>query len=188
MTIEKPKDDEQPKADEEPKAGEQPDGGAKGGPDWQAAAEKYKAQRDLARKATEDLQSKYDELTKATEGLKGAEDVQRAVDEAVAKANEGFEAYKADASKRERRYAIDAALTKAGCIDVAAALSHVDPEAVKVGEGGEVEGLDVEAMRKQYPYLFGQRAKAGSTDAPAAGAASGGIEGRIDAAMGIDRK
>ena len=60
----------------------------KGGPDWQRAAQDYKAQRDEARRQVADLTGQLDRLRTDVEGLKTADDVKRAVDEALAKARD----------------------------------------------------------------------------------------------------
>lgn len=154
-----------------------------GGPNWQRAAEDYKAQRDAARQQFEELQTQFDELRGKVEGLKTAEDVQKAVDEAVGKANEDFEAAKAGWADREKSLVVGAALAEGGCIDTKALMGHIDLSGVTVKDG-KAEGVDVAALKGSYPYLFGKREQAGSTDAQPKGAASS-LDERIDKAFDI---
>jgi len=167
------------KTDEKPE--EEPDAKPEGGPNWQRAAEDYKAQRDAARKQFEELQGQYDALKGRVEGLKTAEDVQRAVDDALAKATADFDEAKAGWAEREKALVVGNALAEGGCIDTKALMGHIDLSGVTVKDG-KAEGIDVPALQGSYPYLFGKREQAGSTDAQPKGAASA-LDERIDKAF-----
>ena len=156
----------------------------KGGPDWERAAGEYRAQRDQARQQVADLTGQLDKLKTDVEGLKTADDVQRAVDEALAKANADFDAARGAWAEREKALTVSGQLAEAGCIDCEALMSHVDMSKVAVRDG-RAEGVDVAALKGSYPYLFGRRAQSGATDARPEGAASGVPDERIDRAMGI---
>ena len=148
-------------------------GGAKGKPDPAIAASKYKQERDEAREKVADLTAQLETLRESVKGLKTAEDVQQAVDEALSKSNSEFEATRQKWEQRERELAVSTELAQAGCIDAKAACAHIDLSQVTVGEDGKVSGLDLEAMRGSYPYLFGVRQQAGSTGVKPSGAADG---------------
>lgn len=176
-----PKTDPTPRDPEpkEPPAGEPKDpepkepAGAKGQPNWQMAAEGYRAERDAYKQQVADLTAQNEQLKQSLEGMRSAEDVQAAVDEALARASTQFEADRAKWAEREKGLLVANALAEAGCIDATAACAHVDLSQVSVGEGGKVEGLDLEQMRGSYPYLFGKRQQAGSTGAKPGGAPDG---------------
>ena len=173
-----PDDDNKPSpADPEPREPE-PDetgepGGAKGKPDAAIAASKYKQERDEAREKVADLTAQIEALRESVKGLKTAEDVQAAVDDALSKSNSEFEAVRRKWEERERELAVSTELAQAGCIDSKAACAHIDLSRVAVGEDGKVSGLDIDALRGSYPYLFGVRQQAGSTGVKPSGAADG---------------
>ena len=79
----------------EPKETGEP-GGAKGKPDAAIAASKYKQERDEAREKVADLTAQIEALRESVKGLKTAEDVQAAVDDALSKSNSEFEAVRFD--------------------------------------------------------------------------------------------
>lgn len=144
--------------------------GPKGKPDAAIAASKYKEERDAARQKVEELTAQLDSLRESVNGLKSAEDVQKAVDEALSKSNADFEATRQKWEQRERELAVSAQLAQAGCIDSAAACAHIDMANVQIGDDGKVSGVDIEAMKGTYPYLFGVRPQAGSTGLKPSGA------------------
>lgn len=150
----------------------EPEGGAKGKPDASIAASKYKEERDAARQQVTDLTAQLEQLRESVKGMKTAEDVQTAVDEALNKSNSDFQATREKWEQRERELAVSAELAQAGCIDTKAACAHIDLSQVKVGEDGKVSGVDIESMRQSLPYLFGVRQKAGSTGGKPEGAPS----------------
>lgn len=161
-----------------------PEGEAKGGPDWQRAAQDYKAQRDAARQQADDLTAQLDKLKQSVEGMRTAEDVQKAVDDALAKAQADFDASKAQWADREKALTVQSALAEGGCIDASALLSHVDLGEVTVKDG-RADGLDLGKLKESYPYLFGRRAQAGATDARPEGVADGGLDAKLDKAFGV---
>ena len=176
-----PKTDPTPKDPEpkEPPAGDPADPepkeptGAKGQPNWQMAAEGYRAERDAYKQQVADLTAQNEQLKQSLEGMRSAEDVQAAVDSALTEANGRFEADKAKWAEREKGLLVANALAEAGCIDATAASAHVDLSQVTVGDDGKVEGLDMGQMRDSYPYLFGRRQQSGSTGAKPGGAPDG---------------
>lgn len=164
------KPEEQPKEGEGAKPDEPKADGPKGKPDAAIAASKYKEERDEARQQVADLTAQIEQLSESVKGMKSAEEVQAAVDEALSKANGDFSALKEKWEQRERELVVSEQLAKAGCIDSAAACAHIDMAQVQVGEDGKVSGVDVEALKASYPYLFGTRPQAGSTGFKPSGA------------------
>ena len=146
-------------------------GQQQGGPDARIAASKYKEERDAARQQVADLTAQLESLRESTKGLKTAEDVQQAIDDALSKSNSAFEETKRKWERRERELAVSTELAQAGCIDSKAACAHIDLDGVSIGEDGKVEGVDVEGLKRSYPYLFGIRQQAGRTGLPPQGAA-----------------
>ena len=144
--------------------------GAKGKPDAGIAASKYKQERDEAREKVADLTAQLEALRESVKGLKTAEDVQKAVDDALSKSNADFEETRKKWEARERELAVSAQLSQAGCIDPAATCAHLDLGALAVGEDGKVSGLDIEGLKASYPYLFGVRKTAGTTGFKSEGA------------------
>lgn len=133
----------------DPKAG--PDVGAQqeppktepqsaGGPDAKKAAEKYKAERDAARKETEELKQRIEKLEgndAQIEQLKA--DLAKQKEEADAKLK-----------KAERDRVNTSRLAKEGCIDTEVALTLLD------------ENGDVDKLKEEKPYLFKEQ-QSGST-------------------------
>lgn len=165
------KQDQEPQEPQDPRDGDpkqEPGGGEpkaepKGGPSWQMAAEGYRAERDAYKQQVADLTAQVEQLRTSLEGAKSADDVQAAIDSALTEANGRFEADRAKWAEREKGLLVANALAEAGCIDSTAAAAHVDLSQVGVGEDGSLSGLDVDALRGSYPYLFGQRQNPGST-------------------------
>lgn len=115
-----------------------------------------------------------------TGGAKGVPDdgqkIQRMVSEAVEKALEGLlpadpkpteptpaptpapdvDAIKAEHETQAKSWAIERELLKAGCVDADAAMVHIKADDVKLSDDGKSvsEGLDLEEIKKTYPYLF----------------------------------
>lgn len=118
--------------------------------------------------------------TEPTGGAKGVPDdaqkMQRMVSEAVEKALEGLlpadpkptepaptpdptpdvDALKAEHETQAKSWAIERELLKAGCVDADAAMVHIKADDVKLSDDGKSvsEGLDLEEIKKTYPYLF----------------------------------
>lgn len=98
------------------------------------------------------------------------------------------EAAKSEESRVELQKEIDAlkaqsaddrvthALELSGCVDVKAAKARLDDF------GGEVEKL-----KESCPYLFTQTKQTGSTGAKPAGAATGGLDDKLDRAFGLKK-
>ena len=171
-TAKDPEPKEPPAGDPEDPEPKEPTG-AKGQPNWQMAAEGYRAERDAYKQQVADLTAQNEQLKQSLEGMRSAEDVQAAVDSALTEANGRFEADKAKWAEREKGLLVANALAEAGCIDATAAAAHVDLSQVTVGDDGKVEGLDMAQMRDSYPYLFGRRQQSGSTGAKPDGAPDG---------------
>ncbi|MDR3053316.1 MAG: phage scaffolding protein [Coriobacteriales bacterium] len=92
---------------------------------------------------------------------------------AAAKTLEDVEAAKAaiqkDYEAKLLERSIDAELIKAGCVNTKATQALIDITGIKLN-GDVVEGLKVEDLAKQYPYLF-SKVPTISTAAPSAGPA-----------------
>jgi hypothetical protein len=83
---------------------------------------------------TEELKKKLDEMT-----------------EAAAKERTEFEGRM---SARDKEFALETALLKAGCLDTKAARAHVDMDKLSIGEDGKLAGFDAESFAKDKSYLF----------------------------------
>ena len=57
-----------------------------------------------------------------------------------------------------KSWAIERELLKGGCVDTDALMVHIKTDDVKLAEDSKsiTEGLDMEALKKSYPYLFPQ--------------------------------
>ncbi len=75
-----------------------------------------------------------------------------------------------------KAWAIERELLKAGCVDAEAAMVHVDVSKVELAEDGKTigEGLDLEEIKKSYPYLFPQPANNTKVSTNAQGSNGGG--------------
>lgn len=128
-----------------------------------------------------------------TGGAKGVPDdtqkMQRMISEAVEKALGGLlpadpkptepvptpapdvDAIRAEHDAQAKSWAIERELLKAGCVDADAAMVHIKADDVKLsGDGKSVsEGLDLEEIKKTYPYLFQESKKTVSTTATPGG-------------------
>jgi hypothetical protein len=124
------------------------DPGASG--DNDAAMRRVQEERDTLKTQLKEVQDKLAEA-------KTVEDVENAK-----------KSLQADYEAHILSNGIDLALVKAGCIDVAAAKAHIDTTKLKL-DGEKVEGLSVDDLTKNYPYLFQQVSKT-ATGAPPAGA------------------
>lgn len=145
-----------------------------------------------------------------TGGAKGVPDdgqkIQRMVSEAVEKALEGLlpadpkptepdptptptpiptpdvDAIKAEHETQAKSWAIERELLKAGCVDADAAMVHIKADDVKLSDDGKnvSEGLDLEEIKKTYPYLFQESKKTVSTTATPGGAKQKGIPNSLE--------
>lgn len=129
-----------------------------GSPDWERAADKYRAQRDEARKQAEEYQRQLDELNKKGD----IDDLKRELEAEREKSSQA-------AKKAEFDRVNIGRLAKEGCVDIDVALGLLD-------ENGDVEGL-----KKAKPYLFQQP---GSTGLKPAGSPGKAFDA-IDKAMGV---
>lgn len=75
-----------------------------------------------------------------------------------------------------KAWAIERELLKAGCIDADAAMVHIDAAKVELAEDGKTigEGLDLEEIKKAYPYLFPQQVSNTTVSTNAQGSSGGG--------------
>lgn len=134
----------QPQPQPEP----QPQGGAKGEPD-----------------GFQKLQREFGEMKDFIDGLKKAQEPaepsEPALDELSAK-------HAAEA----KSWAIERELLKSGCIDTDALMVHIKADDVKLGEDGKTiaEGMDIEELKKSYPYLFPSSTEPKKTVSTSAGA------------------
>ncbi len=174
--------DQDQKEPKEPEGTDQKE--PEGGPDWELAGRKYKSERDALKERNSDLATQLEGLKAQLGDAKSADDVKKAVDEALAKATSDHDASDARWDAKVHALAVDAELAKAGCIDTDAARTHVDMSKVEVADDGKVSGVDAKKLKETYPYLFGTRANAGSTGLKPDGAAND-MDARINKAMGL---
>lgn len=99
---------------------------------------------------------------------------------APAPAGPSIEEIQAQHEAQAKSWAIERALLVAGCVDAQAALTHIKAEEVKLAEDGSIaEGLDVEAVKTAYPYLFQtNQPKPGTVSTSAASGGSGAPTGQ----------
>lgn len=66
------------------------------------------------------------------------------------------DAIRAEHDAQAKSWAIERELLKAGCVDADAAMVHIKADDVKLSDDGKSvsEGLDLEEIKKTYPYLF----------------------------------
>lgn len=114
--------------------------------------QRIEGERDELKAKVAELEGQIAELAK---GAGDAEALKAKVEELTAKVEADKTEYDARMAVRDKEYALDTALLKAGCRDTKAARAHVDIESAKV-EDGKLVGLDLEAFKKDKPYLFGQ--------------------------------
>lgn len=81
------------------------------------------------------------------------------------------EKYQAEA----KAWAIERELLKAGCVDADAAMVHINAAEVELAEDGKTveKGLDLEEIKKSYPYLFPQQINNTTVSTNAQGAIGG---------------
>lgn len=143
-----------------------------------------------ARSERDTIRGERDEAIKSRDGLKAQFDKQKADGEkALADANAAIEQAKADAEAATKgatekanaaviRAEAKAAAVRLGAVNPEDVVKLIDLGTVKMGENGQVEGLDavMEAARESRAYLFTEPAKPGTetgttktTPAPRAG-------------------
>lgn len=78
---------------------------------------------------------------------------------------------RAEHDAQAKSWAIERELLKAGCVDADAAMVHIKADDVKLSDDGKSvsEGLDLEEIKKTYPYLFQESKKTVSTTATPGG-------------------
>ncbi|MFR7658626.1 MAG: phage scaffolding protein [Eggerthellaceae bacterium] len=110
----------------------QPQGGAKGEPD-----------------GFQKLQREFGEVKEFINGLKKAQ-------EPAAPTEPDLDELNAKHAAEAKSWAIERELLKSGCIDTDALMVHIKAEDVKLAEDGKsiAEGVDIEELKKSYPYLF----------------------------------
>ena len=136
-------------------------------------------------------------------GAKGTPDedqkIKRMISETVTKVLEGLvpaqpqdpapqpdlmpdvDAIKAEHAEAAKAWAIERELLKAGCVDADAAMVHIDASSVSLSDDGKtvVDGLDLDEVKKAYPYLFHSQQQLKQT--VSTGAAPGGALGNGEA-------
>ena len=126
-----------------------------------ANAERYKQQRD-------DANERLKELEDQVAGLKGKDEEVEALKKQI---EDEKTAYAEKESKLEGARVNTARLAQAGCIDIEVALPLLN------------EHGDVDALKKDKPYLFQQTGSTGGK--PGAPTDSSDQDKKIDAAMGV---
>lgn len=118
----------QPQPQPEP----QPQSGAKGEPD------------DFQK-----LQREFGEVKEFIAGLKKAQ-------EPAAPSEPDLDELNAKHAAEAKSWAIERELLKSGCVDTDALMVHIKADEVKLAEDGKsiAEGVDIEELKKSYPYLF----------------------------------
>ncbi len=129
---------------------------------------KYADYDDLRAKA-----SRLDEIEQAN--ASDLEKAQKRAEEAEARAKTAAER----ATSALRRAAVVAEATRAGAVDPDAVLALLPPDAVTVGDDGQVTGAEdaVRALLEQKPYLVGQTTPPPPPRAGTTGSAEGGARG-----------
>lgn len=77
---------------------------------------------------------------------------------APAPAGPSVEDLTAEHAAQAKSWAIERELLKSGCVDTEALMVHIKADEVKLAEDGKsiAEGLDLDELKKSYPYLFPQ--------------------------------
>ena len=115
-----------------PQPDPQPQGGAKGEPD------------DFQK-----FQREFGEVKEFIAGLKKAQ-------EPAAPSEPDLDELNAKHAAEAKSWAIERELLKSGCVDTDALMVHIKADEVKLAEDGKsiAEGVDIEELKKSYPYLF----------------------------------
>lgn len=80
---------------------------------------------------------------------------------AVTEATKALEAMEAKA----KSWTVERALLTSDCVDTAALMAHVAMDKIEVEEDGSIKGLDIDSLKKDYPYLFKTPAKVSTSAA-----------------------
>jgi type IV secretory pathway VirB10-like protein len=114
----------------------------------EAAALRIQQERDQYKKALEALQEQLKDAAKES-------DVAAAVKAVEEKSQASLAALVEKQANDRKVFAVDLALTKAGCVDLVAAKAHVDLAKVELDEGGAVTaGFDAAKFATEKAYLF----------------------------------
>lgn len=116
----------------QPQPEPQPQGGAKGEPD-----------------GFQKLQREFGEMKEFIDGLKKAQ-------EPAAPSEPDLDELNAKHAAEAKSWTIERELLKSGCIDTDALMVHIKADDVKLAEDGKsiAEGMDIDELKKSYPYLF----------------------------------
>ena len=132
-----------PTPDPVPQPPTEPTGGAKGVPDDAQKMQRVisEAAEAAVKKALEELHPTDPKPTEPTPTPTPASDI---------------DAIRAEHDAQAKSWAIERELLKAGCVDADAAMVHIKANDVKLSDDGKSvsEGLDLEEIKKTYPYLF----------------------------------
>lgn len=141
-----------------------------------AERDAIRGERDEAIKSRDGLKAQFDK--QKTDGEKALADANAAVEQAKAAAEEAGKAAKAQADAAVIRAEAKAAAVRLGAVNPEDVVKLIDLGTVKMGENGQVEGLDavMDAAKESRGYLFIEPAKPGTetgttktTPAPKAG-------------------
>lgn len=141
--------------------------------------QRIEGERDEYKTRVETLEAQISELQKVS-GDK--DELEKKLTEMAADAEKTRTDLESRMAAKDKEYAVEAALLKAGCRDTTAARAHVDMDAIKI-EDASLKGLDIEAFKKDRPYLFGPSDTV-DTAPPLRGA--GGISNADLEAMSVD--
>lgn len=108
-----------------------------------------KEEKELIENSIKERDRQLDELKKVDTG-KLREEIEKLQEEN--KAN--TEAYEASIKQMKTDYAVEKALINSKARNIKAVKPFIDMEKVKLNENGELEGLDIESIKKSEPYLF----------------------------------
>lgn len=95
----------------------------------------------------EKLEKRFEELEKELKASSGKSD------EAKAEYQKELQAIKDEYARDKVTAKLENELLKSGCIDTQALMAHVKLDDVQL-EGGKLEGVDLEELKSNYPYLF----------------------------------
>lgn len=115
-----------------------------------------------------DFKAKYDSVNGEYEKLKPLAAGNQALSDQITKMQADMTKQRTDyesmIAKREKDYLIDGAFTGAKAKNLKAAKALIEYDKITVKDG-KLEGLDIEALKKSDPYLFGESAPAPKLDA-----------------------
>lgn len=133
----------------------------------------------------DELKAQVDKLAADIEALNAsagdAEKLKAEVERITAESETAKTEWEGKLASREKEFAIESELLRAGCRDTKAARAHIDADALELKDGN-LSGLDLESFKKDRAYLFDKPKKV-DTGLPPSGTES--PDDGLRSAMGL---